>query len=239
MVTSHDHARALFPGALTRAELLARVQRRLDLAGVAPQRTLLALCVCPDEVNVPWHSFAAGVLPGPFLLGGLAGLPAVGATGFNAFTHHLPDDGAALIVYGPHVGLGAAGEVGLVQRFGRQRETACCGALSGTLDRARQRAQAGVTPPALDPATDHQAAELERLMQPQMPASLSAPVPLLEATRRLCDVIRAQIEALLRQTAAAFGQTRVFLVGGVFVNTGPGEDDLFAVRDETTLAPGA
>jgi len=236
-VTSHDHARAAFPGALTRSELLTRVQRRLDVAGVAPERALLALCVCPDEVNAPWHSFAAGVLPGPFLLGGLAGLPAVGPTGMNAFTHHLPDDGVALIVYASHVGFGGDGSTGVVQRYGRHRESACCGALAGIVARARSEAQ-GAPVTALDPVSDPQIAALERELRPHQSPILGSPAPLREATRRLHDVIRERLVDLLQQAAEGFQGTRVFLLGGIIANTGPGEEDLFAVRDETTVVPG-
>ena len=40
-----------------------------------------------------------------FNMGGLAGIPFVGKSGFNAFTSHIPENGHLLIAYGPHVGI--------------------------------------------------------------------------------------------------------------------------------------
>lgn len=53
-----------------------------------------------------------------FNLGGLAGVPFVGKTGFGAFSHHVPVDGNILIVFGPHVGISPEGELGKTKRIG-------------------------------------------------------------------------------------------------------------------------
>jgi hypothetical protein len=43
-------------------------------------------------------------IKGPFNFGGLAGLPFTGITGLNAFAHHVPEEGTALLFVGPHIG---------------------------------------------------------------------------------------------------------------------------------------
>jgi hypothetical protein len=40
---------------------------------------------------------------------------------------HIPDDGNCLLVYGPHVGVDSDGNVGKVNRRGKQKSGTCCG----------------------------------------------------------------------------------------------------------------
>jgi len=49
-------------------------------------------------------------------MGGLAGIPFVGKSGFNAFAHHVPEDGNIFILYGPHVAVSDIGEIGKYKR---------------------------------------------------------------------------------------------------------------------------
>ena len=58
-------------------------------------------------------------------MGGLAGFPFGGVTGFGAMAHHIPDNGSCLVVYGPHVGIDSRGIVGTVERRGRKHGGAC------------------------------------------------------------------------------------------------------------------
>ena len=51
-------------------------------------------------------------------MGGLAGLPFVGKSGFAAFTAHVPYNGHIIVTYGPHVGIAPNGFVGKYLRVG-------------------------------------------------------------------------------------------------------------------------
>lgn len=62
-----------------------------------------------------------------FNLGGLAGFPFAGKTGFGAMAAHIPDGGYCLLVHGPHVGLCQNGMVGRVERRGIALVDYCCG----------------------------------------------------------------------------------------------------------------
>ena len=53
-----------------------------------------------------------------FPLGGLAGIPFVGKTGWNAFTSHVPTDGNIVVLFAPHVGIDKNGNVGELNRNG-------------------------------------------------------------------------------------------------------------------------
>ncbi|MCD8539389.1 MAG: hypothetical protein LRY55_06200, partial [Leadbetterella sp.] len=68
---------------------------------------------------------------GPFKMGGLNGYPFAGITGMNAFAHHVPEDGAVIVFYAPHIGITAEGNIGEISRIGQSRNSACCGAAKG------------------------------------------------------------------------------------------------------------
>jgi len=92
------------------------------------------MSICPDEINNQkgglsnlmaecWGEF--------FPLGGISGAPFVGKTGFKAFSHHVPDHGNIILLYGPHVAISAEGEVGKYLREGQEQESTACGAVIG------------------------------------------------------------------------------------------------------------
>ena len=88
--------------------------------------TLLATSCCPDEIN---RDLDADSLPigRAFSMGGLAGFPAVGATGVKALAHHVPEGGCVLVICASHVGIDAAGAVGRIRRHGMREGSSACG----------------------------------------------------------------------------------------------------------------
>jgi len=68
-----------------------QIEHQLDVSKV-----LLATSVCSDDINMPSTTFF-NVLFGPFVMGGLGGIPFVGKTGMTAYAHHIPDEGSAFI----------------------------------------------------------------------------------------------------------------------------------------------
>lgn len=111
-----------------------------------PAERLLVFSVCADESNRPLeHDFVQSMrdqLPGVpnndlyFSLGGLAGFPFAGPTGFAAMASHIPIPGHAVWIYGPHVGVDNDGEVGFLRRRGTPAKctTPCCGSAVAALD---------------------------------------------------------------------------------------------------------
>ena len=90
---------------------------------VNPENTVLTESSCPDELNHDDYSHDISQIMGHrwgevFHLGGLAGIPFTGNTGWGAFSHHVPKDGNILIILAPHVGLADDGTVGKVHRHG-------------------------------------------------------------------------------------------------------------------------
>jgi len=112
------------------------VDKALEGRGFDEADTLFGSSICPDEIN---HE--AGDIPdllckrfGPeFNLGGLAGIPFTGKTGFGAFAAHVPTNGHIFIVYAPHVGISDCGAVGYYHREGQTEMSTACGACLGAL----------------------------------------------------------------------------------------------------------
>lgn len=65
---------------------------------LTPKNTLFGYSTCPDEINRSVTNFKSYYGEKQFPLGGLTGYPFRGKTGFNAFSHHVPDaDGEGAI----------------------------------------------------------------------------------------------------------------------------------------------
>ncbi len=81
-------------GAKVGHDIVVATMAALHKNGCNEKDTLFAQSVCPDEIN---HengdvtSLFKESLGEVFHLGGLAGIPFTGKTGFAAFSHHVPD----------------------------------------------------------------------------------------------------------------------------------------------------
>ena len=126
-----------FPGAISNQDFVTGAVGLLAKKGYNGENTLLATSLCCDELARQLEDDFNGIYGNNFNLGGLAGFPFAGRTGFGAMAAHIPDDGFCLIVYGPHVGVAADGTVGKVERSGIALVDTCCGsavAASGYVD---------------------------------------------------------------------------------------------------------
>ena len=114
------------------------VGTELEARGFTDENTLFTDSSCPDEINhdSPGEGITSifqqrwGEI---FPLGGLAGFPFTGKTGWHAFSSHCPQDGNICLLYAPHVGVNSKGVVGQVQRNGQSHSSSACGAAIGAL----------------------------------------------------------------------------------------------------------
>lgn len=112
-----------FKGALTGKKTEELTYQKLRDMGFDAENTLFADCSCPDEINHddPLEDITSlmqtrwGEM---FPLGGLAGFPFTGKTGWGAFSSHCPADGNIVVLFAPHVGIDVEGTVGKVTREG-------------------------------------------------------------------------------------------------------------------------
>ena len=125
-----------FPGSLPSADVLKQVSKAIEVRGFTPENTLFAQSVCPDEINHEAGDITnlfSEYLGEVFHLGGLAGIPFTGKTGFAAFSHHVPDDGHCFVLMAPHIGIDDALLLGKYSRLGQSDAGSACGAAVGAL----------------------------------------------------------------------------------------------------------
>jgi hypothetical protein len=86
--------RKLFPGSHGSKYVLEKIIERLRTHHITPENTIYAESICPDEIN---HSLGnmtdifADYFGEVFHMGGLAGIPFTGKTGFAALASHAPE----------------------------------------------------------------------------------------------------------------------------------------------------
>jgi Limiting CO2-inducible proteins B/C beta carbonyic anhydrases len=198
--------------------------------GVGEERIALLSSVCSDDLNSV--ELPDTDMVGPFLLGGLDGYPFVGKTGLGAFSHHVPEHGAALLFFGPHVGITDAGQVGRVVRPGQSAPSDCCGAAMAGL---RKLEAGGITykPPCDFAVDDYQQEMLEQLLLKSADEILGVGSP-DEAWRfvRLTEVIyRETKQTLLNLLNGVPFEAPAFVFGGILINEDGGRGSSIAIRD--------
>jgi len=197
-----------------------QIEHKLNISKV-----LMATSVCSDDINVPSTTFF-NVLFGPFVMGGLGGLPFAGQTGMTAFAHHIPDEGSAFIFYGPHIGVTLEGELGKMYRPRQEQTGNSCGALMLALSRF----QDGSYAPIIND-DDYQQMKLEESLLPfreEIVASDNQAKAITEATY---EIINKKIHKHLQTCKDEFHVDRVTLLGGIIINTDHGVDDYFDARN--------
>ena len=197
-----------------------QLEYKIDISKV-----LMATSVCSDDINVPSTTFF-NVLFGPFIMGGLGGIPFAGQTGMTAFAHHIPDGGSAFIFYGPHIGITLDGEMGKMYRP-RQEETGnSCGALMLALSRFGDDSYT----PVLN-EDDYQQMKLEESLLPYKEEILNSKNPQKAITEATYKIIDKKVHEYIKTCKDEFHVERVTLLGGIIINTDYGLDDYFDARN--------
>jgi hypothetical protein len=217
----------IYPGALTNQELETKVVRILDKKGFSAANTLLATSLCCDELARRLEDDFVKVYGNNFNLGGLAGFPFAGNTGFGAMAAHIPDDGYCLLIYGPHVGITKDGTVGKVERAGIELVDNCCGSAIAASNYLKGITEGGAQiTTKIQEFTDFQQGAVQELILPHGKR-------LSEADNRMAELPRALYESqdiLLReivQKGAAGTKSGIALLGGLQINTAPDTSDYF------------
>jgi hypothetical protein len=228
-----NHVRREYPNAINIHELNVKylsemyTKHKIDVS-----RLVIASCLCSDEVNMPNSAFNSS-LAGPFFMGGLAGLPFTGLTGIGAFAHHIPDNGASLIFYGPHIGITDQGELGMIRRARQDHLSSSCGALMAALGRFQDNSD--YTPePNPD---DYQQYLLEMALKERKDDFLNAENPVKAVTDAAYEIIHEKLMHLLKRSKGQFGKESIAMLGGVMINTERGLNDYFDVRYFQVIRP--
>lgn len=187
-----------------------------DREGIEMNKIIVATSFCFDELN---HQQTKMNLPSPsgtFIMGGLAGYPFVGDIGLTAFADHIPDGGAALFIFGSHIGISRSGEVGKIKRVGQHRHTNTCGALIMV-----QEHVLSTSIHQIDPAdySEFQPEFLALRILPKVEEIRNAEVPILKTTHLVYDEIENEILKLITNNKKLRANFPVYILGGILINT--------------------
>lgn len=202
-----------YPNALTTVETINRLLDTIEKElGLKPHQLMHADSMCCDDVNAIQYPPRAYEMLGPFHMGGLNGYPFAGVTGMNAFAHHVPEDGAVVVFYAPHIGITKDGTIGEIHRIGQTENSACCGAAKGALGKLlNNQIEAGnVTD------LDYQMNTIEQIFLKQADRIKTAPSQIFEATEVMYEAINERIETLVSKTN--YPCKYVVLIGAIFIN---------------------
>jgi hypothetical protein len=131
----------------------------------------------------------------------------------KAFASHIPDDGAVLIYYGPHIGITKNGILGEIHRVGQSKNSNCCGAAKGALGKLLKNeiVEDEVT------EMDYQMNVLEQILFKQKSRIMDSNLPIAEATEVIYEAIDQRINELVSSTK--YNCKYVILVGAILINS--------------------
>lgn len=209
-----------FPKAATAMRAGRAAHEALLAMGYDLDQVLYANSTCPDEVNRKgpwWDSLMGRDGRGPgskmtFNLGGLAGLVAVGKTGFKACASHCSPGGVIFVVVGPHAGV--SDDVGYVLRAHQKHLSSCCGAVCGAIK--CKNAELVEDP---DDAQMDAVKKVVRCIKAEDHVSFVEGI-YQDIWAKICALVPGNLN----------GQVPVVVLGGIQVNTDVGLPDFFATR---------
>mmetsp|Transcript_28739 Transcript_28739/g.44163 ORF Transcript_28739/g.44163 Transcript_28739/m.44163 type:complete len:293 (+) Transcript_28739:200-1078(+) len=219
--TMIDKVQSAYPGAMTSVTLASTIKTILAKNGFSEDKTLVATSLCCDEVNRELEQALTMIYGDNFSMGGLAGFAFGGVTSFGAMSHHIPEGGSCLVMYGPHVGVDLEGNVGKVNRRGRGGSGACCGSANAAAAyvkdvRGGKREEQANPEDILDAQQTWVGAQLipygERL-ETADDADVELPLALYDAQNELMTRI---VSAGCGEVA---GEGLICLLGGIQINT--------------------
>lgn len=184
--------------------------------GIEMNKIIVATSFCFDELNHQQAKMNLHSPQGTFIMGGLAGYPFVGDIGMSAFADHIPDDGAALFIFGSHIGISRTGEVGKIKRVGQHRHTNACGALMVVQNHVLS---SGIH--QIDPAdySQFQPEFLALRLLPMVEEIRKAEVPILKTTHLVYDEIENEMLKLIINNPVLQSKFPVYILGGIVINT--------------------
>lgn len=223
-----DKLKVAFPSAMTNKELVTFIKKKLAAFDYG-NSSLVATSLCCDEVNRPLEKDLKAMYGSYFSMGGLAGFPFGGVTGFGAMAHHIPDGGSCLIVYGPHVGIDAQGRVGMIDRRGREKAGACCGSAVAACAYVKKvlEGQIQESGPPKDPL-DAQQTFVGSMLLPHAERVHAAEDPMVELPYAMYDAEDDFMRQIVTKGCShVAGEGKIALLGGIQINTPQGMSDYF------------
>jgi hypothetical protein len=209
-----------FPGAMPYSVATDSLLQHLLRVGIKADQILWGQSTCVDDIINTKDKSAHPEIKGPFTFGGLGGLPFTGVTGVDAFAHHVPDDGTALLFVGPHIGYKGGEGWGKILRHGQHHSSSCCGALYAALNKL-QKNEIKAESPSED---DYQEQIIEQLALVHQKEILEAKEPLVALTKVISNEAERKMTAYAQSVHERHFAFAVIVVG-VIINTDYQFDD--------------
>eukprot|EP00047_Mylnosiga_fluctuans_P006159 m.245222 g.245222 ORF g.245222 m.245222 type:complete len:327 (-) comp14632_c0_seq1:41-1021(-) len=219
-----DQVHKFFPGSGPSSHIHAEVERVLSADGFTPENTLFACSVCVDEINHEDDDITCllkSFWGECFYLGGLAGVPFVGKTGFSAFSHHCPEDGNLFVLFAPHVGIAPNGSIGKYARAGQSDLDNACGAAVGAF-KAVEAGQAAAAPGAED-YLDSQFVWIRGQLAAHKDKILAAEDKQAAIAQCMFQIVKDFVEKITH----APKKGRLVILGGIQINMPQPSEDFF------------
>lgn len=217
-----------------KAESLSATEKtlldELKKQDINPANCIWGTSICSDEVNNSFLQLGKHFkAPGPFFFGGISGLPFTGKTGFAAFASHIPDNGGAVILFGPHIGISGDGSIGSVQREGQEHTSSCCGSLVAGLNKV----QSGHVPATID-HSDYQQGQVNKMLIEKHSEISEEEQPIIKATDIAYQQIKRELTDIISGMKDKIAGKKLLLIGGIIINTSWQTEDYFELRDVIT-----
>jgi len=221
--------KTVYPSAIENRTLVERVNSILLSCGYKETTTIVATSLCCDEVNRDLEKEFRKIYGDNFSMGGLAGFPFCGKTSFGAMANHIPDDGSCLIVYGPHVGIDNGGNVGKVNRRGRNISGVCCGSATAALSYVKS-VSSGVVH-RIETSKNVEDAQQEWVSKLLLPYAKRLNAAKNEASELPLCLYHSQDKMMNKivtsMSSEVPGEGKIALLGGIQINTPHGIPDYF------------
>ena len=202
-----------FPGAVPYKQGIDSLLGKLNAFGIPSNSLLWGQSTCVDDIINTKDKLASDI-KGPFNFGGLAGLPFTGIAGLDAFAHHVPEYGTALLFVGPHIGYTEKDGWGKILRHDQHQPSSCCGALVGALTKLK-KGELKLEAPGKD---DFQEQTLEQLAFANRDKIMSSPEPLVTLTQITYHEAIKEISVFAGRVRERHFKYAV-VVGAVIINT--------------------
>lgn len=221
-----QYVQNFYPNSLSISEFESVIIDELRDKKIDPSISLWATSICSDEVNQIFSKLNTDLAgPGAFVMGGISGLPFTGITGLMAYLSHVPEQGAAVIIFGPHIGVTKEGTIGKIQRNKQDSPTSCCGSLIAAVNALPNYDGNGSINPL-----DYQQQNVVSSLAPFKDEIIGHEYPVKAATDKAYSNIENRIYSIIEESKQNLKGFKILLVGGILINTDFDQSDFIQIR---------
>lgn len=221
-----EYITKFYPEANSLSTLENQILDELSKKNISPSDCIWGTSICSDEINNTFLELGKHFkAPGPFFFGGISGIPFTGKTGFGAFSSHIPDDGAAVILYGPHIGITKDGTAGKVLREGQSKPSTSCGSLIAGLNNVKKGNVLNIS------HNDYQQGQVNKVLIENYEEIKKSDNEVVTTTEIGFNQIKRELTDIIGDNLEVLGKKPLLLIGGIIINTDWDLEDLFETRE--------